>query len=92
MIQPENPPAFPFVVQGSAAFDTSVDQGMSLRDYFAGQAVTGILANSENVAAGAEPTNSAISSDGFPAWLALSAYRVADAMLAHRAKAGATHA
>lgn len=60
--------------------------GMDLRDWFAGKVVTGIIANSENTAAGAEPTNCALSiNPDFPKWLAMTAYRVADAMMAQRA-------
>lgn len=63
--------------------------GLSFRDWFASQALVGIIANSENAVAGAEPTNSALSSSpDFPSWIALTAYRVADAMLAEREKGG----
>lgn len=75
----ENPPAFPV-----STIDGFTHEGMALRDWFAGQAVGGILANSENAVSGAEPTNSALSNPGFPQWLAMTAYRVADAMLAAR--------
>jgi hypothetical protein len=50
------------------------EPGMSLRDYFAAQALTGLLH------IGAEPTAS-------PRVLAEYAYKFADAMLAHRAAA-----
>lgn len=65
--------------------------GMSLRDWLAGQALSGIIANSENVASGTEPTNCALSLHpyDFAKWLAYTSYLVADAMLAEREKGGA---
>ena len=85
MSAPENPPAFPRDHRHLG------HNGMTLRDWFAGQALTGILANSENVHAGAEPTNSALSCNPqpFAGWVARASYLVADAMLAHREKDGA---
>lgn len=77
---PENPPAFPRDERYLG------HNGMTLRDYFAGKAVVGILSNSENVHVGAEPTNSILSSspESFSSWVARVSYLVADAMLAHR--------
>lgn len=85
----DNPSAFPVNsanLGGPGAY--APDPGMTLRDWFAGQALAGVLANSENVAAGAEPTNSALSlrPQEFAGWLATTAYAVADAMLAERSK------
>jgi hypothetical protein len=64
---PNNPPAFP--TPDCSAWDgDSRTQGMSLRDWFAGQALTGLLANrSMNLTYAAEV-----------------AYNMADAMLAAR--------
>lgn len=42
--KPKNPHAFPVV--GSDFYSDS--EGMTLRDYFAGQALTGILSNNSN--------------------------------------------
>lgn len=67
----------------------TVRGGMSLRDWFAGQALVGTLANSEGVHCSAEPTLSVLSGDRrleFAAWLALQAYDIADAMIAARAR------
>lgn len=50
-------------------------EGMSLRDWFAGQALIGLLANHH--------------SDGDYDTTPISAYRMADAMLAERKKGGA---
>ena len=89
MSAPGNPSAFPV----NCANDPSpgaypAEPGMTMRDWFAGQAVTGILANSENTQAGAEPTNCALSCrpEEFSSWVAKASYLVADAMLAERAK------
>ena len=65
--------------------------GMTLRDYFAAAALTGLLANSEAIHAGAEPTNSCLISearDHVAKDYAESSYRVADAMLAARSEQG----
>lgn len=48
MRAPENPPAFPFVAYskraGSEAIYSDVTKGMTLRDWFAGQALIGLCA------------------------------------------------
>lgn len=62
-----NPPAFS-------------GQGMSLRDYFAGQALIGLMSNSVH-------DHSPLFGEGEP--FARDAYIVADAMLAARTKDGA---
>ena len=54
---------------GGAAFPNELDDGMSLRDYFAGQALQGLLANK-----GLSPLN-------MPRDSASKAYSMADAML-----------
>lgn len=74
--KPENPPAFPttYYATDSAGMDRPDTLfGMTLRDYFAGQAL---------VALG---DHGAVTSRGIP-WLAEHAYMVADAMLAERSR------
>ena len=65
----DNPPAFPLVsdIIGHC-------EGMTLRDWFAGQALAGMLASE----AGIPPYANS--------WAAERAYQMADAMLAERAK------
>lgn len=65
---PENPPAFP---KGGAY---SMQSGMTLRDWFAGHSLAGLLADPEL--------------ELMPATYAKKAFEVADAMLAERAKGG----
>lgn len=65
MAKPENPPAFPLAVPTDFQF---ANNGMSLRDWFAGQAITMCLKDV---------------SLGYDAW-AREAYAVADAMLSAR--------
>ncbi len=59
------------------------DQGMSLRDWFAGQALAGMLASTMSVNDGHEPTYLPWSE---AASAARQAYEVADAMLVEREK------
>lgn len=70
-------PAFPRTGVGNAghSYDVPPQDGMSLRDYFAGQALAGIIA-----CPGAEPDDA--SREG----CASLAYGFADAMLAEREK------
>ena len=75
MSMPENPPAFPNT--GNATWGLAADEGMSLRDYFAGQAL-GRLAGNDDTVARASWT------DEPEKFLADWAYRIADAMLAER--------
>ncbi len=64
----ENPPAFPAFTPGSL----SEHPGMSLRDWFAGQALAGMLASEAGIQA-------------YPHdWAAERAFLLADAMLQHR--------
>jgi hypothetical protein len=63
--------AFPSVHEGDR-----IEPGMSLRDYFAGRAMVGILAGA---------ARSAFNDSGIAEW----AYRLADAMLAARQNGGA---
>lgn len=72
MSKPDGGPAFP------SEFAASADRsGMSLRDWFAGQALTGILASPHHLA----PEN-----EGQSTHLAMRLYQMADALLAERAK------
>ena len=77
MSAPENPPAFP------VAWDTpnAPEPGMSLRDWFAGQALAGDLASQSP---DSEWPN--IAGDQVIRERARFLYRFADAMLAERAK------
>jgi hypothetical protein len=76
MAKVENPPAFPT----TKPLDTWDDpnQGMSLRDYFAGQAMTELRPPKYYI--GAEETRLSFRD------YAKTAYDIADAMLAERAK------
>lgn len=78
--KPENPPAFPIQrgLQGAASND-----GLTMRDWFAGQALIGILGNEGLMAAFADKSN-----DGKikASHVAEIAYLNADAMLSQRSK------
>ena len=70
MIKNDGGPAFPRQQHpGEYGYG---EKGMSLRDYFAGQALAGLLAPSEG--------------EGKCAYFAMMAYKFADAMLAEREK------
>lgn len=77
MSAPENPSAFPVNTTNAAnpgAYEA--DPGMSLRDWFAGQALGGMMASESGI----QP---------YPNdWAAERAYIIADAMLSERAKGG----
>jgi hypothetical protein len=81
---PENPPAIAITAAGDVyhGFD-----GMTLRDWFAGQALAGLLASPFPIydRTTRAPLENA---DHSPALLAFGAYHLADAMLAERAKSG----
>lgn len=65
-------PAFPVLVEGALGFVMRADVGgMSLRDYFAGQALAGMFANQRT-----SPNNAGTA--------VTAAYMAADAMLAER--------
>jgi hypothetical protein len=71
----KNPPAFPFnetFIDGSAY---ATHPGMTLRDYFAGQALAGLCAN--------RGWDDAFGPESAPL-TAITVYRLADAMLARR--------
>lgn len=71
MTKPHNPSAFPHLVPHNPDFAYSAT-GMTLRDWFAGQALTGLLA-------GRQPNNA------YPAeHIAETSYAMADVMLAAR--------
>ena len=71
MNAPENPAAFPVAWHDGSA----PDQGMTLRDWFAGLWISGCLAEGQKFKS--------------PEMVAEEAFSVADAMLAERAKGGA---
>ena len=83
MIPAQNPPAFPHVTQskraGSETIYTHVSEGMTLRDWFAGQALAGLSSDPSffKDVAGMIPE----------VVLADAAYSIADAMLTERVKA-----
>lgn len=76
-MQSDGGPAFPLVSEGAGSMEPGMHPGMSLRDFFAGQA----MAMGSGVWPGGHlPDNAAA--------LAANAYIVADAMLAARAGRG----
>ena len=75
MSAPENPEAFPCVGYGPAD-DCHLQQGMTLRDWFAGQALAGILAGRSSVYTKQGPD------------IARKAFEHADAMLTARQAKG----
>jgi hypothetical protein len=76
----ENPPAFP---HGDGPFG-GWHAGMTLRDWFAGQAVVAVMAdNTKLMLDGPKPEPKS------PENIAAACYVIADAMLAERAKGGA---
>lgn len=73
----ENPPAFPK--------NGGFQDGMTLRDYFAGQAVTAMDFIRGDGSYSAEDRKRG-EPEQHAKWIAISAYRIADAMLAARQK------
>jgi hypothetical protein len=69
---------------GGPAFPTNdvCYNGMTLRDYFAAQAMQGFLNNPQNVKVGMNAMNAA--EDTAPEWISAGAYAIADAMLKAR--------
>lgn len=68
-------PAYPGDVRMRVSGGYEVQRGMSLHDYYAGQALTGLLAMRAHPASGLTADIDAVTSDSF---------RIADAMLAAR--------
>jgi hypothetical protein len=77
MAQPENPPAFPSIEE-HPSYDMPMHHfGMSLRDWFAGQALAGMYANAYH---------RMVDGDYRVVGFANDAFETADAMLAVRAR------
>lgn len=74
MTREHNPQAFPMPASENSQGGHHEQNGMSLRDWFAGMALQGIVANPE--------------ASGSIEEIAHYSYRYADAMLAERAKGG----
>lgn len=87
--------AFPLVpCPGCDSFHKSVHEvsGMSLRDYFSGQALCGLLNKSQNTpCACTAPEDVATERADVAERIAAACYRFADAMLAARKPGGAAH-
>lgn len=85
MDKPENPPAFPLADHYSydGLLLSEGSQGMTLRDWFAGQALAGLCGNSGGPYQANSMTGWAIV-NCHPGDVAGEAYRLADAMLAQR--------
>lgn len=76
--------AFPFQFESLAgAKGWHESSGMTLRDYFAGRALTGLVGNQEQIDAFVGRTEGAA---GVPKLVARLSYMYADAMLAERSK------
>ena len=78
MSAPENPPAFPVIVPAVGGGTDFVDSGATLRVLFAGQALSGIIADPTQ---GPERTQS---TEEWASEIAEVCYSVADAMLRAR--------
>ena len=74
----KNPPAFPIQTSLTTEF------GMSLRDYFASNALSGYMSDENFMLSVADQTKG--DRNHFSRTLALAAYTLADAMLAEREK------
>jgi len=87
-----NPPAFPHVTQskrsGSDTIYTHVSEGMTLRDWFAGQLAAAEVASAGGNEFAAEALAEAAHDAGqtIEQRIAFNAYRVADAMIVERRK------
>lgn len=79
MSAPNNPNAFPLANGGPMGANAT---GMTLRDWFAGQCLPGVMSQAENMGSLTEETR-------HEAWAAVAGfvYEMADAMLAARALA-----
>lgn len=76
----ENPAAFPCTGEGFGS-ELYTQKGMTLRDYFAGQALATVLLGNHY-----DENGYALSADMRPKAYAQDAYQIADAMLAERSK------
>lgn len=74
-----NPPAFPSVCLGDPGHPAS-EPGMTLRDWFAGQALAGVM----SICVSDTPRDG----EAMPQSFARKAYEIADAMLAARSTQG----
>lgn len=83
MAKPENPPAFPPSITATTAGDVYHGfDGMTLRDWMAGQALIGILSSGTTHMASGQTI------DDYHAMVAYGAYALADAMLLARQTTG----
>ena len=78
MIKPKNPQAFPFLIPKTEFMPAGHQPGMTLLDYFAGQALMGLWA-SPNCPTRDSPSEASEDCAGY-------CYRQAEAMLAEREK------
>lgn len=74
--KPQNPPAFPHLAEAHTGDPYYAEGGMTLRDYFAGQAIIGIYSHADSI--------SEFRKNGVNA--AQAAYSIADSMLTERSK------
>ena len=70
-------PAFPFILQGPKIEGDS--QGMTLRDWFAGQALIGLLFNAETILKSSKESGNTATQE-----LITASYELSDAMLKER--------
>lgn len=90
MNPPKNPPAFPRAAFGQFQDDCISEDGMSLRDYFAGQALAGLFAMTACHEQIFGTTSKSFDIEVFtPDNVASDCYGYADAMLIEREKGGA---
>lgn len=75
-------PAFPVFVPADGGCGPHVNEGMSLRDWFAGQALIGLFAREANPMFGTHTEEFKTGQHEYP--MAEAAYRLADAMIATR--------
>lgn len=80
MFKPENPSAFPQTELGPDGEVFCQHRGMTLADWFAGQALAGVMP----VCVGDTPR----AGEAMPQAFARKAFEIADAMLAERARRG----
>ena len=78
MAHPDNPAAFPRTLDADEMAFASPQEGMSLRDWFAGQALPAALERAFNI-------ETSIGKQSPVAWATKLSFRIADAMLTERA-------